>query len=289
MDAYPEDYVKHNLPLVLLSGFESDSEDGSNSSVEYPLLHERGHKIFSDFPLLSGAVAEELRRVLLEDDGSDLPWRAGLGSNGNSAAPHIAYRIKSTGRSYQLPPLKADPPSISSPRSSTTDSDTGASSTTPFVLHSPISPLTPSSPTFPDGLLTPLWVTKHQELVPAAVINFFPLSLDPNMNSLRDNQLKIELNSLKKEWSESGFKTRFLTVLISEEGDGGYEGEIDDRVAGIRRATNLDQKSIFVIPPGRNIIRAQRLCQIIVLSATTLGRGILPGLIQTCSSQAESE
>jgi hypothetical protein len=69
------------------------------------------------------------------------------------------------------------------------------------------------------------------------------------MNSLRDNQLKIEINSLKKEWSASGFKTRFLTVLISEEGDGGYEGEIDDRVAGIRRATNLEQKSIFVIPP----------------------------------------
>jgi hypothetical protein len=102
-------------------------------------------------------------------------------------------------------------------------------------------------------LLTPLWVTKHQQLVPAAVINFFPLSLDPNMNSLRDNQLKIEINSLKNEWSESGFKTRFLTVLISEEGEGGYEGEIDDRVAGIRRATNLDQKSIFVIPPDATL------------------------------------
>lgn len=90
---------------------------------------------------------------------------------------------------------------------------------------------------------------KHQELVPAAVINFFPFSLDPNMDSLRDNQLKIEINSLKKEWSSSGFKTRFLAVLISEEGDSGYMGEIDDRVAGIRRATNLDQKSIFIIPP----------------------------------------
>ncbi|KAJ5684782.1 uncharacterized protein N7477_001127 [Penicillium maclennaniae] len=233
----------------MLSGLEANSEDGSSSSVEYPLIHERGHKIFSDFPLLSGAVAKDLRGVFLGNDGSSMPWRAGLGSNGNSTAPHIAYRIKSTGRSFQLPPQKADPPSTTSPRSSVADSDTGASSTTPFVLHSPISPLTPSSPTFPDGLLTPLWVTKHQELVPAAVINFFPLSLDPNMNSLRDNQLKIEINSLKKEWTESGYKTRFLTVLISEEGDGGYEGEIDDRVAGIRRATNLDEKSIFVIPP----------------------------------------
>lgn len=93
------------------------------------------------------------------------------------------------------------------------------------------------------------------------MINFFPFSLDPNMNSLRDNQLKIEINSLKKEWFASGFKTRFVVVLISEDGDRGYEGEIDDRVAGIRRGTNLDQtldkrpgqradqQSIFIIPP----------------------------------------
>lgn len=69
------------------------------------------------------------------------------------------------------------------------------------------------------------------------------------MNSLRDNQLKIEINSLQKDWTDSGFRTRFVVVLLSEEGDGGYEGEIDARIAGIRRSTNLDQKSIFVIPP----------------------------------------
>jgi hypothetical protein len=98
MDAYPEDYVNHNLPLVLLSGLETGPEDGSDPSVEYPLLPERGHKIFSDFPPLSGAVAEDLRRVLLEEDGSKMPWTASLGSSGSSASPHIGYRIKSTGR-----------------------------------------------------------------------------------------------------------------------------------------------------------------------------------------------
>ncbi|KAJ5995707.1 hypothetical protein N7481_002684 [Penicillium waksmanii] len=237
MDAYPDDY---------------DQRGGNESLLEYPLLAERGHHIFSDFPPLSGAVAEELRRVLLAEDGSQMPWKAGQSqsSNGNQSAPRIGYKIKSTGRSYKLPPRKADPPQTSSPASPTVNSETNAhGSETPYVLHSPISPLSPGSPTFPDGLLTPLWVTKHQDLVPAAVLNFFPFSLDPNMNSLRDNQLKIEINSLKKEWAASEYKTRFVAVLISEEGDGGYDGEIDDRVAGIRRATNLDQKSIFVIPP----------------------------------------
>lgn len=153
-------------------------------------------------------------------------------------------------QSCRLPPRKADPPIPSPPTSPSDKGSEPSDSTTRFILHSPISPLSPGSPTFPDGLLTPLWVTKHQNLVPAAVINFFPFSLDPNMNSLRDNQLKIEINSLKKEWQSSEYKTRFVVVLLSEDGEeGGYEGEIDDRIAGIRRATNLDPRSIFVIPP----------------------------------------
>ena len=68
------------------------------------------------------------------------------------------------------------------------------------------------------------------------------------MSSLRDNQLKIEINGLKREWEESGYKTLFLVVLLSEEGDPAYLGDIDDRIAAIRRATNLDSKSIAVLP-----------------------------------------
>lgn len=99
MDAFPEDYVNHNLPLVLLSGLEAGTEDGTTSSDSYPFLAERGPKVFSDFPPLSGAVAEDLRRVLLEQDGTQMPWKSGLlGSNGNSSTPHMRYRIKSAGR-----------------------------------------------------------------------------------------------------------------------------------------------------------------------------------------------
>ncbi|KAJ5859825.1 hypothetical protein N7534_005102 [Penicillium rubens] len=251
MDAYPEDYVNHNLPLVLLSGLEADTENEPGTPSDYPLLSEKGTHIFSDFPPLSGAVAEELRSLLLEEDSSQSPWKSRVTVSGNTTIANIGYRIKSSGRSCRLPPQKADPPIPSPPTTPSDDHDNEHSEPSAhYVLHSPISPLSPGSPTFPDGLLTPLWVTKHQDLVPAAVINFFPFSLDPNMNSLRDNQLKIEINSLKKEWQSSGYKTRFVVVLLSEDGEeGGYEGEIDDRIAGIRRATNLDPRSIFVIPP----------------------------------------
>ncbi|KAB8259606.1 Gryzun, putative trafficking through golgi-domain-containing protein [Aspergillus pseudonomiae] len=247
MDAYPEDYVAHNLPFVLLSGLEPESEDGLGSScTDYPLLHEKGVHIYSDLPPLGGSTAEELREILLAEDASRTPWEARENALVESAG--IEYKIKSVGRSYRLPPRKADPPPVSPPMSPTSQ-DNDISHAPYFVLHSPISPLTPSSPTFSDGLLTPLWVTKHQNLVPAAVINFFPFCLDPNMSSLRDNQLKIEINGLKKDWSSSGYKTRFIVVLLSEESNGAFTGDVDDRVTGIRRATNLDQKSIFLLPP----------------------------------------
>ncbi|GES65143.1 Gryzun trafficking through golgi-domain-containing protein [Aspergillus terreus] len=246
MDAYPEDYLARNLPFVLVSGLEPTAEhDSETDEVAYPLLQEKGVQIYSDFPPLTGAIAEELRRALLEEDASKAPWDTN--EETRTTASGVEYRIRSIGRSYRLPPRKADPPPVSPPMSPTDNND--KSSPPAFVLHSPISPLTPSSPTFPDGLLTPLWVTKHQSLVPAAVINFFPFCLDPNMSSLRDNQLKIEINGLKQEWVASGYKTRFIVVLLSEEGEGDYARDADDRVASIRRATNLDQKSIFLIPP----------------------------------------
>lgn len=100
MDAYPEDYVNHNLPLVLLSGLEAGAEDDSHASANYPLLAEKGPKVFSDFPPLSGAVAEDLRRVLLEADGNHMAWKSSpLSSSGNnSSSQHMRYRIKSAGR-----------------------------------------------------------------------------------------------------------------------------------------------------------------------------------------------
>ncbi|GAB1209002.1 hypothetical protein APSETT445_007767 [Aspergillus pseudonomiae] len=156
MDAYPEDYVAHNLPFVLLSGLEPESEDGLGSScTDYPLLHEKGVHIYSDLPPLGGSTAEELREILLAEDASRTPWEARENALVESAG--IEYKIKSVGR--------------------------------------------------------------------------------------------IEINGLKKDWSSSGYKTRFIVVLLSEESNGAFTGDVDDRVTGIRRATNLDQKSIFLLPP----------------------------------------
>lgn len=67
------------------------------------------------------------------------------------------------------------------------------------------------------------------------------------MASLRDNQLKIEINGLKSTWASTGYKTRFVIVLVAEGGIPPIEA--DERLANIRRATNLDPRSVFVVPP----------------------------------------
>jgi hypothetical protein len=40
--------------------------------------------------------------------------------------------------------------------------------------HSNLSPLSPDSPLFPDGLMTPLWIKKHLHL-PSVVVGFYDL------------------------------------------------------------------------------------------------------------------
>lgn len=79
------------------------------------------------------------------------------------------------------------------------------------------------------------------------MINIYPLTSDRNLTSLRDNQLKIEINEIKSAWVSTGYKTRFAVVLVAEAGLSSVE--IDERLANIRRATNLDQRSLFIVPP----------------------------------------
>ncbi|EEP80901.1 predicted protein [Uncinocarpus reesii 1704] len=245
MDAYPPDYVDHNLPLVLLSGLEPNGQslqDSLPSEGAYPGLEEHGFQIFSDFPPLVDATAEGLLAELLAEDASHAPWN--VRTHGGKAGG-VGFKVQRAGRTYTLPPRKARPPATSSSSSGTDHHETTLS---PLILHSPLSPLTPGSPTYPDGIATSLWVTKHQSLVPAAFVNFLPLTLDSNMASLRDNQLKIEINSLKRDWAVSGYKTKFVVALICE--DGPLPADVNERISSIRRATNLDLKSVFVLPPS---------------------------------------
>ena len=119
-----------------------------------------------------------------------------------------------------------------------------------LILHSPLSPLTPDSPTFPDGILTPIWFAKHQKLLPSAVICFFRLTSDSDTSASEDNRLKNEINAIRGSLSSTGYKSRLVIILISE--DEGPVEFMEERIAMLKRGTSLDGKSLFLLPPNRS-------------------------------------
>ncbi|KAK7555039.1 Gryzun, putative trafficking through golgi-domain-containing protein [Phyllosticta citricarpa] len=241
MDAYPLPYVEHNLPFVVLSGLGSDTL--INSSYEpHTLLKDRGIEIDSAVPVVSGDRALQLRQEFLNADGRDAPWNSLPKNRGDIKG----FRVKAVGRGYVLPPRKAQPPQISPDETPPGTPQLGNGHK--WVLHSPISPLSPGSPTFPDGVMTPLWVAKHQYHIPAVFISFFTLTSEDGRDSLNDNQLKAEINRIKSLFLNSGYKTHYAVVLLSDKSI--FESpEIEDRLANIRRTTGLDPRhSLFFLP-----------------------------------------
>ena len=91
--------------------------------------------------------------------------------------------------------------------------------------HSPLSPLTPSSPLHPDGLIAPIWIRKHTTLVPSVFVLFMriyespppPPGQEPNDKEReaeerrRDTELSAEIAQRKKSTNERNIK---LTAVL---------------------------------------------------------------------------
>ena len=95
MEAYPEDYVAHNLPFVALAGLPSaDSSTHPSTNTPNP-HHGSGLSISDKAPPLSGPHADSILDEFLRADGASLSWsdqalsdRAGL----------IGFKLSSVGR-----------------------------------------------------------------------------------------------------------------------------------------------------------------------------------------------
>jgi trafficking protein particle complex subunit 11 len=97
--------------------------------------------------------------------------------------------------------------------------------------------------------VTPIWIAKHQSRLPAALISFFYLISDPNTSSLRDNQLKSEINNIRSVLASTNYKTKFVVILLAENGPIPVQ-HLDERIAVLRRATGLDSKTLFFLQYG---------------------------------------
>ncbi|KAI0943837.1 hypothetical protein AcV7_001818 [Taiwanofungus camphoratus] len=133
--------------------------------------------------------------------------------------------------------------------------------------HSPLSPLTPSSPVYPDGLIAPIWVRKHTTLVPAVFVLFTKIfdwyvqqsSVPPDGGDSerekereteerrRDAELSTELALRKKSTGERGIK---LTVVLMASRRMLDDPSLDTRLTYIRRQSGLDPRAaLFVLSP----------------------------------------
>ena len=245
MEIYPAPYVVHNLPLLALSGL-GEPERPSGSSNEDGFMRDQGIRIQCDLPPLEEAKAVRIREEFRKADGSSLPWKNAQNSLGQ--AESMRYRFNNIPRSYVFPSRKAAPP----PQTPSED-PSGSPPTTGNVgieLHSPLSPLSPTSPLFPDGILTPQWIAKHQAYLPSVIISFFEIKSDSSNSSVEDSRLKNEINTVKNAILQSGFKTRYAVVLVSDKTIVAAP-ELEERLTAIRRATGLDPKNaLFFLPPG---------------------------------------
>lgn len=245
MEAYPPDYIAHNLPLVLLSGLESAAAETPIAEKSRQYLGDGGFRIRADLAPVHHPLKDDLRATLLSYDCTAAPWHS---QSTDKTEQPPAFKIRSVGRAYTFPPRKAPPPPHA-PRLKP-ENDSGFSP--PHLsLHSTLSPLTPSSPLYPDGIITPVWITKHLHRLPSVLVSFYNLVADTTTSSLEDNKIKAEVNNIRSLITSTNYKTKFVIVLVA---DGLINSsELEERLVNIRRGTNFDSKALYFLPSASTV------------------------------------
>ncbi|KIK67572.1 hypothetical protein GYMLUDRAFT_69742 [Collybiopsis luxurians FD-317 M1] len=131
----------------------------------------------------------------------------------------------------------------------------------PNVGHSPLSPLTPTSPLHPDGLIAPIWIRKHTMLVPAVFVLFTRLfELDSTntppsppdaleLERQQDTILATSIAQRKRSTNERGIKLT-VVLLASRRMLDDPSLNLDARLTFIRRQSGLDSRAaLFVLSP----------------------------------------
>lgn len=97
MESFPDDFVLHNLPLILLSGLGHDDDPTSLQQAQRStsLLQDGGFRIRTETPPLTDPVAQHLLQTFLGFDASN------AGTNGKKTfvrASPLAFKIQKVGR-----------------------------------------------------------------------------------------------------------------------------------------------------------------------------------------------
>ncbi|KAJ1548868.1 hypothetical protein HK405_013675 [Cladochytrium tenue] len=127
---------------------DSTSEPGSGTSAS----NRRASGVSSRNAVFAAGKASLLAALLAKNSAS--VWDAATGKGLSS------FHVISLDRTHAFPPRKLPIVSLAKTASN---------------QHSELSPLNASSPLYPDGIISPLWLKKHREQIPSAVVAFYPL------------------------------------------------------------------------------------------------------------------
>ncbi|EIW69677.1 hypothetical protein TREMEDRAFT_44157 [Tremella mesenterica DSM 1558] len=139
-------------------------------------------------------------------------------------------------------------------------------STVDQAPHSTLSPYTTTSPMCPDGLISPIWIRKHAEMVPSVFVLFLRLyevqSPSPDLSPEHQNAFNAEEKQREKELDEMmireiadrrrrlGERGIKLTVVLMASAITLDSPTLDARLSHLRRSSSLSSKaSLFVLTP----------------------------------------
>ncbi|KAG0231556.1 hypothetical protein BGW41_002159 [Actinomortierella wolfii] len=258
MDAYPFEFVVHLQPTLIVTGLlPSKDNEGTPREVSTPTTTANGGTESVDVPppipprpVQPRSELEEQKEVLLQallSRNNVTPWDNTKGLAGS------LYYIVPHDRAYILPPTRKQ-----------------LQASFQHHHHPTLSPSSPSSPLYPDGLITPLWIKRHREVIPSVFIAFVdlwdrkteaegqqqppgymekgPLGVIDPFEREHDVQLAQELLDRRKACQERNVK--FAAVLMLQRAHM-EDPLIEDRLNFVRKSAGLDSKnSFYVLPPS---------------------------------------
>ncbi|KAF8331398.1 Gryzun, putative trafficking through golgi-domain-containing protein [Cantharellus anzutake] len=243
MNSYPIELIVQYAPVMFVAGLtESQPSEGASGAPSSPKTLSETIALTPDSKDPFSALIERLRSVL------SAKRRAPVWDSDRTPK----FQVALVDRAVRFPPRKINPP-----QQSVRNDDIPSTS----VPHSPLSPLIPSSPLYPDGLIAPVWVRKHLELVPSVFVLFLRLweppppsspldtgnSQDREEERKQDADLSAEIAVRKRSTGERGIK---LTVVLLASRRMLEDPSLDARLSFIRRQSGLDSRAaLFVLSP----------------------------------------
>ncbi|KAF9953552.1 hypothetical protein BGZ72_005333 [Mortierella alpina] len=254
MDSYPPEFVIHLQPTLIVTGLD----DASQHAAARQQSHGDSPPPQPPRPGTQGAPHQtsgpEAQRAAL--------FQAMLSRN------NVAYWDNTKGLAGSLFYVIAEHRGYILPPTRKFLQQTGQQ----HLLPPSFSPSHPSSPLYPDGLITPHWIKRHREQIPSvfiAVVDLWdrdtavssgssqrgfsdkgPLGVVDPLEREHDTILAQELLERRKAAQDRGVKFAAVVILQRAHME---DPSIEDRLNFVRKSAGLDIKnSFYVLPPSNS-------------------------------------